>query len=233
MREFVLRPDGVPRRPFALGLTAVPRWRYQLGVAVLAAAYYDAAQFGYAHDLSGPVASIVWLPVGVAIAFLYLGGLRYWPGVLIGDVLANDYSTLPVGSALGQTCGNMLEVLVAAILLERLCRRSPLASVRSLGYLLVALGAGVAVSATIGGLSLRLGGVITQANVGDVWRTWWLGDFIGALVVVPLAVAWSGTPLSGWSRGRAVEAALARVAVPGWSQYALSRARPLTYLVFP
>jgi signal transduction histidine kinase len=233
MRELVLRPDAVLRRPSALGLTAVLRLRYPLSVAVLAAAYYGAAQFGYALDLSGPVAAIVWLPVGVGIAFLYLGGLRYWPGVLIGDVLANDYSTLPVSSALGQTCGNMLEVLVAAILLERLCRRSPLASVRSLGCLLVALGAGVAVSATIGAVSLRLGGVITEANTGNVWRTWWLGDFTGALVVVPLAVAWSGTPLSGWSRGRAVEAALVVVAVTGSSQYALSRAQPLTYLVFP
>jgi len=45
------------------------------------------------------------LPVGVGIAFLYLGGIAYWPGVLIGDLLANDYSVLPFGSALGQTCG--------------------------------------------------------------------------------------------------------------------------------
>src|SRR3954452_3105056 len=233
MREFVLRPDGVPSRPFALGLTAVPRWRYPLGVAVLAAAYYGAAQFGYALDLSGPVASIVWLPVGVAIAFLYLGGLRYWPGVLIGDVLANDYSTLPVGSALGQTCGNMLEVLVAAILLERLCRRSPLASVRSLGYLLVALGAGVAVSATIGSLSLRLGGVTTQANVGDVWRTWWLGDFVGALVVVPLALAWYG-PLDLPRRpARIVEAVAALVAVVVLSEISSRSHRPVVYVVFP
>jgi len=41
--------------------------------------------------------------VGVGIAFLYFGGLSLWPGVLIGDLLVNDYSTLPVGSAIGQS----------------------------------------------------------------------------------------------------------------------------------
>src|SRR6476661_7010902 len=90
--------------------------RYVAGIAALAVLYYGAAQVGYALDFAGPVAAIVWLPVGVGVSFLYLGGLRFWPGVLIGDLLANDYSALPVGSALAQTCGNMLEVVVVVVL---------------------------------------------------------------------------------------------------------------------
>ena len=56
----------------------------------------------------------------------------YWPGVLIGDLLANNYSALPIGSALGQTVGNMLEVVLATVLLlRRLVRRgSPLDSIQ-------------------------------------------------------------------------------------------------------
>ena len=73
--------------------------RYLAGVAALAGLYYGAAQVGYALDFAGPVAAIVWLPVGVGVSFLYLGGLRFWPGVLIGDLLANDYATLPSGAA--------------------------------------------------------------------------------------------------------------------------------------
>ena len=49
------------------------------------------------------MAAVVWLPAGVGIAALYLGGNRLWPGVLIGDLLANDYGALPVGTALLQT----------------------------------------------------------------------------------------------------------------------------------
>jgi integral membrane sensor domain MASE1 len=105
--------------------------RYVFGVAVLAGAYYGAAKVSYLLEFAGPVAAIVWLPVGIGMAFLFLGGLRFWPGVLIGDLLANDYGALPLGAALGQTCGNLLEVLVAVALLRRLVRdRSPLASVR-------------------------------------------------------------------------------------------------------
>src|SRR4249920_4261931 len=124
--------------------------RYALGVVVLAALYYGAAQIGVELKFVGPVAAIVWPPVGVGIAFLYLRGLSYWPGVLVGDLLANDYSALPLGAAAGQTFGNVLEVLVATVLIYRLVRGgAPLQSLRGLAGLLVAFAAGTAVSATI------------------------------------------------------------------------------------
>src|SRR3954464_9938577 len=113
-----MRPGGeVISRPIAgrIGL-ARPAWvvlgRYLAGVVALTAAYYAAAKLGYELEFAGPVAAIVWLPAGGGIAFLSLGGLRFWPGVLLGDLLANDYSVLPLGSVVGQTLGNMAEVLV-------------------------------------------------------------------------------------------------------------------------
>src|SRR5882757_824753 len=103
------------------------RLQYALETALLATLYYGAAKLGYTVNFSGPVAAIVWLPAGVGIAYLYLRGLSLWPGVLVGDLLANDYTALPIGSALGQTVGNVLEVLIAAAALRRLSRRgSPL-----------------------------------------------------------------------------------------------------------
>ena len=107
----------------ALGrLASGPRARYVLGVALLVALYYGAARLGYEFEFAGPVAAIVWLPVGVGIAYLYLRGIRFWPGVLLGDLLANDYLRLPVGTALAQTVGNVLEVVLAAYLLRRAAR---------------------------------------------------------------------------------------------------------------
>src|ERR671925_603929 len=124
-------PDTRRRVAAIISSPAAQRMRYVLGVAVLAGLYYGSAKIGYALDFAGPVAAIVWLPVGVGISFLYLGGLRFWPGVLLGDLLANDYSTLPVGSAIGQSCGNVLEVVVAVLLLRRLVQGSPLGSIRN------------------------------------------------------------------------------------------------------
>jgi integral membrane sensor domain MASE1 len=194
------------RRASLFRLGAHPRTRYVAGVVTLAGLYYGAAHLGYAVEFAGPVAAIVWLPAGVGIAFLYLGGVRFWPGVLVGDLLANNYSALPLGSALGQTCGNLLEVLAATMLIRRLIPSgSPLDSVGRLGLMLIALFAGTAVSATVGSLSLLLGGVIESSEVAAVWRTWWLGDSSGALVIVPLALAWCRVPPTKWWNGRAVE----------------------------
>jgi len=203
-------------------------------MVVLPAVYYGSAKLGYALDFAGPVAAIVWLPVGVAIAFLYLGGTGLWPGVVVGDLLANDYTALPLGTALGQTAGNLLEVLVAVALMRRLIRDdSPLGSVAALTRMIAALAIGTTVSATVGTMSLRLGGVIGAGAGLHIWRTWWLGDFSGALVVVPLAIAWvRGDEHRGW-RGRPLEAALVIVAVVLLTEVAFRGGVPQTYIVFP
>jgi signal transduction histidine kinase len=210
-----------------------PVARRLVPLVALPAAYYGSAKLGYALDFAGPVAAIVWLPVGVAIAFLYLGGLHLWPGVVIGDLLANNYMALPLGSALGQTAGNLLEVLVAVLLLRRLAGRgSLLGSVTNLLRMLVALAAGTAVSAVIGTLSLRLGGVVSRDAWAHVWRTWWLGDLSGALVVVPLALAWFRADEHGGWRGRPAEAVFVLGAVVVLTEIAFRGGAPLTYLVF-
>ena len=101
--------------------------------------------------------------------------------------------------------------------------------------MLVAFAAGTAVSATIGSLSLRLGGVISADALATVWRTWWLGDFCGALIVAPLVLAWS-RPLARrrWRpRGRTLEAAVVLAAVAALGDYASRTDRPVTFLVFP
>jgi signal transduction histidine kinase len=210
------------------------RGRYVAGIVALAGAYYAAAKVGYELEFAGPVAAIVWLPAGVAISFLCLAALRFWPGVLVGDLLANDYAALPVGSALGQTLGNMLEVLVAALLIRRLIARgSPLDSVGGLGRLLAVIAGATAISATIGPLSLLAGDVITGSALQEVARTWWLGDAAGALVVIPFALAWYPPHVPGWARGRALEAVLVLALVAGLSEIAFRSERPLAYLVFP
>jgi signal transduction histidine kinase len=225
-------PRSVRRRVAALGHQ--DGVRFALGLIALPLAYYGAAKSGYVLDFAGPIAAILWLPAGVGIAFLYLGGWRYWPGVLVGDLLANDYHTLPIGSALAQTVGNLAEVLIATALMRRLIRDdAPLKSVANLGRMLGAIAAGVVVSASIGVLSARLGDVVEATDVLTTWRTWWLGDFCGAVIVVPLAVAWRHLPAAAWWRWAGVELGLVVVAVALLSELALRGEAPTTYIVFP
>jgi signal transduction histidine kinase len=203
-------------------------------MGVLAAAYYASARFGYTLNFSGPVAATVWLPAGVGIAFLTLAGVGFWPGVLIGDLFANDYSVLPVGSAVAQTAGNVLEVVVAAWLIRRTLDRddpfhSPLEVVRIIG----ALAIGCAISATIGVTSSTIGGATELHAAGTIWRTWLLGDWVGALLVVPLALAWARPlPRMRW-RERGAEFLAAMVAIVVLEEIAFHNNQPLTYLAFP
>ena len=229
--------DASPRaaaRPRMPRLAGDPRVRYVAGVLVLAAFYRGAAEIGYSLQFAGPVAAIVWLPVGLGAAFLYIGGLRFWPGIVIGDLLANDYDALPLGAALGQTAGNVLEVVTITVLLRALVPHGdPLASVRDVIRMFMAIMAGTTVSATIGPISLWLGDVIELEEFPTVWRTWWLGDASGALVVLPLALAWARPPRRAWWSRRGVEAVLMLAALVGLSEFALHSSGPLAYLVFP
>jgi signal transduction histidine kinase len=229
-------PSGsAPRfRGMSITSTLSASWRYPAALALLVGLYYGSAQLGYALKFTGAVAAIVWLPVGVGIAFLYLGGIRFWPGVVVGDLLANNYTTLPVGSALGQSAGNVLEVMVAVVLLRRLVPDgAALGSIRRLTSLLVALVAGTAVSATIGLLSLRLGQVVSGGDLPKLWRTWWLGDLSGALIVTPLVLAWHPLPPMAWLRQRWAEGLLLIIAIVGFSELSFRSNHPVTYLVFP
>jgi signal transduction histidine kinase len=205
-----------------------------LELALVVVLYYVAAHVGYAFEFAGPVAAVVWLPVGVGIAILYRRGLRLWPGIVIGDLLVNDYAALPVGSAIGQTFGNLLEVVIAAALLRRLANRdAPLATRSSLAGVIVAIAAGAAVSATIGSLSLWAGDAISGESLAHVWRTWWLGDFCGAVIVLPLALAWFPPPRRSWVVAHALEMALLLGSVVALSIYALHDGHHLSYLAFP
>ena len=210
---------------------AFTRWlRGAAGCLVFAALYYIAVQGGYAVKLTGAI-SAVWPPVGLAAGVLYLAGLRWWPGVVLGNLVATD-SALPNVTILGQTAGNLAEVLVIAVLLRRLLGSA--ATVDRLDRvprMLLAIAVGTAVSALVGNLSLLAGGVIGWRTVPTTFRTWWLGDSCGALVLLPLILAWARPPDPAWRRSWEVVALIC--VVLGVSALASSGHQPLTYLVFP
>jgi signal transduction histidine kinase len=234
MSELTAHGDTVPRGSRLPWICAPSPQGWLVRLVALVVTYYLAAQAGYKLDIAGPVAAIVWLPVGVGIAFLTLGGVNLWPGVLIGDLLVNDYSVLPLGTAVAQSIGNVLEVVVAAVIIRRVAvRRDPLGSLGALGVMLLGIVAGTAVSATIGVTAQVAGDVIMLSHWPSVWRTWWLGDMAGAIVVVPLVLAWVHRPSGDAWHGRAVEAVVVLAAVTVVGELIFRSDTPLTYLAFP
>ncbi len=179
-------------------------WPLWLRVVVLASAYWAGAQWSIALALPPGLAAPVWLPAGFALAGMLLLGSSSWPGVWLGafvfsvlrrtELLGGELTLTVLGLAAVIALGATLQALVAARLIFPLYRAisvsSGIASTRSLVYPLV-LGVPLScmLSAAIG--SAGLGGFqhIPVEDLTAIWMTWWAGDCLGILLVVPLLFA--------------------------------------------
>jgi signal transduction histidine kinase len=128
----------------------------------------------------------------------------------------------------------MAEIIVGAILLRHLIgRNTRLDRVEQVFGMLLALALATAISATVGTASMLAGGVIDGSEIPTFWRTWWLGDLSGGLVVLPLLLVWARDPIAAWRRMRCPEGALLLVTVASLGAIAVSTDEPVTYMVFP
>ena len=184
--------------------------RYLGLAAALAVTYLAAAELGlsiaYVHTNVSPV----WPPTGIAIASLLLFGRAFWPAIFVGALVANLLTAVSVPTAFGIAIGNTLEAVVAAYLLNRTLGNNPSLDAvgRVLKFVLYAVLLSPTVSATIGNLSLALGGGASWSDFWHLWLTWWLGDGFGALVVAPLLLAWGRASDWSWSRQTLLEGVL-------------------------
>jgi len=192
-------------------------WLLELGlILIVAAVYFLAAKLGLSLAFLNASVSPVWPPTGVAIAVVFWLGYRAVPGVFLGALLANSLLTnVSFATTSGITIGNTLEAIAAVYLLRRFIgSRIPFNRVIDvLKFLLFAVILSTAISATIGTLSLCLGGAATWSNFGWLWLTWWLGDGVGALVVAPLILTWVEPPIERWSGRRWAEGAALLIAL--------------------
>ncbi|GIH97693.1 MASE1 domain-containing protein [Planobispora siamensis] len=161
--------------------------------------------------------SPIWLPSGLAVAAVVLYGYRVAPAVLIGALVFNASTGVPLWVAALIAAGNALEALVAAWLLNRAGFRRPVARLRDVLLLVGLAGLGAsAVSAGIGVAALWAGGIVPAAGVTPSWVLWWFGDAIGVITLTPVLLsAWvhrhRRPTLSG---GRVAEAVLLCLALP-------------------
>src|SRR4029077_968844 len=99
--------------------SSVVTWRYVTGIVLIAACYFVVGKWGNTLQLTGP-AGAFWPPAGLGIAVLYVGGLRWWPAVLLGDTAIRSDGVVGLWVGLGETVGNMSRALVAVLILLRL-----------------------------------------------------------------------------------------------------------------
>src|SRR2546422_700922 len=173
------------------------------GLPVLTGVYFLAGKFGLSLAFVHASASAVWPPTGIALAATLLLGCRVWPALFLGAFLVNVTTAGSVWTSLGIAGGNTLEGLLGAFLVRRFANGLRVfdraRDIFTFGVL-AGLGA-TAVSATVGVMTLWLGGYASWEGLGAIWLTWWLGDVAGGRVGGPGAVLWGVGRAGGLPRG--------------------------------
>jgi serine phosphatase RsbU (regulator of sigma subunit) len=203
-------------------------------IAGVAVVYYGAAKLGLGLAFTTESVTAIWAPTGLALAAVVLWGYGVWPGIALGAFLANVSTNEPVYTALGISAGNTLEALFGAYLLGRVGFRPTLLRVRDV-VALVTLAALVStmVSATIGVVSLLAGDLIEAGDIAVTWRTWWLGDMGGDLVVAPaLLIGFTHFPYRR-APGGPFEAVGVAALIAGVTAIVFTSEIPLTFLILP
>lgn len=161
-------------------------------------------QFAYAHGM----ATLIWMPTGISLAAVLLGGYRLLPGVALGAFATVATAQVPLWVAVTTSIGNTLEAFVGAFLLTRLARFDiSLARIRDIWYLLLFASLfSTLFSATIGVAGLCASGVVSWSEFPSVWQIWWLGNVISNLLVAPLILVWSHPPR--WHLSQVLELSL-------------------------
>jgi PAS domain S-box-containing protein len=173
------------------------RLRAIAGIVALAVIYFCAGIFGLSLAFANPNASAVWPSSGIALAAILVWGFRLWPGIVLGAFFVNFATQGSLWTALGIAAGNTSEALLAAMLLARFAQGANVFN-RTRNILTFIFLAGIvstAAGATIGAITLYLGGFIARPEFSTVWLTWWLGDAVGNLIITPLLLMWLTQPV--------------------------------------
>ncbi len=168
---------------------------YLATAVVLTGVYLVANYLGLYLKLHYYGIAPLWPAAGVSVALLWLGGLRWWPVVLVGGILSMHALDLNWMRSAGGVIAQLSEALLAAWLLKRAAvdtlftRHRDVLLFTLFGGLLPAI-----VGGGIGILILLYNGVVSVEALPLAWGNWTLGDAMGILLVTPLVAHWRRWP---------------------------------------
>ena len=163
-----------------------------LGAAgVVAIGYFLAARLGLALLTAGSDVAVFWPASGLAAGILITFGPRARPalviGVVVGTVTANLIGDRSLATSIFKGFCNAGEIVLVAWLLERWFGWPfTFGDLGRVGGFLVAAGLAAATSAIGGAATMTL--LHRAAPFWDAWRTWFLSDGVGIVMVAPVVI---------------------------------------------
>jgi PAS domain S-box-containing protein len=173
--------------------------------ALLFVAYLASGFAGLYLALPPGYVTLIWPPSGVVFAAcIVFGARRVWPGIFAGAlsvnlIIAGNLSGL--GPAIGIALGSTMQAVIGAYLLRQSDLAVSLDSLSKMGsFWRIVLGACL-IAPVIGNTVLVSFGILDIAQVPGSMISWWLGDSLGVLVFMPIAMAII-RPEAIWSKRR-------------------------------
>ena len=143
-------------------------------------------------DSFGLIAAI-WPAAGIALASLLLSPPRVWPALLgclfVVGLGANLTTDRPLVASFGFMVANVCETAWAAWLITRLCGRK--VRFARTNECLALAGAVFAVNSVTSLIGAGAAWLALGAGFWDFYKTWWVADGLGMLLVTPPLVVWA------------------------------------------
>ncbi len=209
--------------------------KYFLAILGSAFAYWLMGEWILSVPYFSSHVSPVWPSAGIGMASLLLFERKIWPGIALGAFFLDYTHGAPLSLALGGASGAVLQAWVGATLLLRFGVHHRLDRLQDAMWL-IGLGAiaSPTVNATCSTLTLVSAGRLGNASVLATWSTFWLGDGMGILTVMPVLLLLSQirSPLSLSSR-RVLETLLWFLALAGSSWLIFHCPVPASLVQYP
>lgn len=181
-------------------------YKNALAFLLIAVAYVISGKAALMLALPPGYASAIFPPAGVAVAAAYIIGNRALPGIFLGAFLLNIWAGHSISgsvlvAAVAIAVASTLQALAGGWLLRRAIGY-PAAFDRArdiFSFLLLAPVASL-ISATLSVAALWALGVFGTRVVSENWFTWWAGDLLGIITLLPIAMAFFGEPRDLWRR---------------------------------
>ena len=192
---------------------------------VLAICYFVAGYIGISLAVPPGYATIIWPASGIALCALLVRGGGIWPGIWLGSFAFNSmtgfhssadlYEAWPVfavAASLG--LGASAQALVGMRIARGFIDGIELSNVRqiALATLLVVLLPCV-IAPTIGVITLFAAGKMNEGLILTNWLTWYSGDFLGVVLIMPILLLSSRSPFAIHWHGRSLHGTSSLVAI--------------------
>ncbi|HLY61476.1 MAG TPA: ATP-binding protein [Terriglobia bacterium] len=196
-------PSRIPASPRPLSWSGAPLYKQVLLAAIYLALFLLLDKSSTAAQLWTGAAAW-YLPVGLTLALLLVGGLRYVPIVFIASIIGavlNYHRPLASWCGVPGSIAIYLPIIgIASLLRGRLRIDLELRRLRDVAqFALVSLGAEI-LAAIIGALTMLGDGYISRADFLKSTIVWWVGDAISFTAFTPFLLLFVAPRVDRWMR---------------------------------